>query len=564
MELAPIVLFVYNRLSHTQQTLDALALNEFASDSILYVYADGAKENATDRDHENIVSIREIVKSCQGFKEIHFINREKNYGLANNIVNGVTDVVNRHGKIIVLEDDIITSTGFLKFMNNALSVYEENEKVMHISGYMFPVKGSLPQTFFYKQTSCWGWATWKRAWKHYNRNSIELLNRAYALPNFTDIDIDGTNQFVKQLEDNITGLINTWAVKWQFSVFINNGLCLHPKVSLVQNIGMDGTGEHCVPNPDFFIPELAKNINVVKSPVRDYGKVYPLLKQFYKRMHNKPSNISLKSILKKCIPSWIKEQLKLLIQPDYVNYIQDKKKIESLPRYVSAKIKFKGKNLVIVDVASYEFIRKELFEKEIYKFTADSQTPYIIDCGANIGLSIIYFKELFPLAEIVAFEPDAKVFNALSENMRSFGYTDVKLIERGLWDEETVLQFYSEGADGGRIATKEDINITEIKTEKLRPYLSKTVDLLKIDIEGAEIKVLNDCKDLLHIVKRIFVEYHSFIDRPQELSDLFEILFSAGFRVYVSSPGLSSINPFMKINSYNGMDMQLNIYAIKE
>ncbi len=129
-------------------------------------------------------------------------------------------------------------------MNDALQVYENEQQVMHISGYMFPVKSRLPQTFFYRQTSCWGWATWKRAWKYYNNNALDLMHKASSLSYFNEIDIDGTNQFVKQLEENISGNLKTWAVKWQFSVFIQNGLCLHPGVSMVQNIGIDNFHHH--------------------------------------------------------------------------------------------------------------------------------------------------------------------------------------------------------------------------------------------------------------------------------------------------------------------------------
>ncbi len=562
MNLAPIILFVYNRPSHTLKTLESLEQNFLAKESILYVFADGAKENITKFELEEIAAVDSVVKSHKWCKEVIYIKRERNFGLADNIVDGVADVLMRHEKVIVLEDDLVTSPGFLQYMNQALTIYQSEEKAMHVSGYMFPVKGRLPETFFFKQSSCWGWGTWKRAWKYYNGNSRLLLNQAFNLPNFNEINIDGTNQFVKQLEDNISGILKTWAVKWQFSIFVNDGLCLHPKISLVQNIGLDNSGENCGENNNFEIPRLANKIQVIKLPVSDYKNVYPKLRRFYKEMYLQSWEI--KTILKGLVPHRIKKEIKKWFKPGYQQLLSEQKRIENHPRYVPTKVIFNDRTLEITDIASFEFIRKELFENNIYKFKTNIERPYIIDCGANIGLSIIYFKTLFPNAEIVAFEPDFAVFQSLAKNIESFGYTDVKLIRKAIWNEETILRFFSEGADGGRIATNENENIIEVHTESLKPYLQRTVDFLKIDIEGAELTVLRDCQDLLHNVQRLFVEYHSFIGKPQELKDLIEILSSNGFRVYISSPGLASANPFLKINSYNGMDMQLNINAIRE
>src|SRR5690606_23296506 len=152
-DLAPIALFVYNRPRHTLQTLEALAKNDLAKYSTLYVFSDGPQSDAPDHDTMLISRVREVVDSQNWCAETIHIKRDTNLGLAENIVSGVTQVLQRHGRVIVLEDDIITGTGFLTFMNDALSVYAQDEQVMHISGYMFPVNGTLPETFFYKQTS---------------------------------------------------------------------------------------------------------------------------------------------------------------------------------------------------------------------------------------------------------------------------------------------------------------------------------------------------------------------------------------------------------------------------
>ena len=171
MLLAPIILFVYNRLRHTHITVEALQDNELANKSQLIIYSDGAQKPS---DENSVKKVRQYIHSINGFKDIQIIEREKNWGLANSIIKGVTDVLKNENKVIVLEDDIVTSPFFLRFMNQALEVYEDKHKVMHISGYIFPIdKTGLPETFFYRSPSCWGWATWKRAWTHFERNVDE-------------------------------------------------------------------------------------------------------------------------------------------------------------------------------------------------------------------------------------------------------------------------------------------------------------------------------------------------------------------------------------------------------
>jgi acetyltransferase-like isoleucine patch superfamily enzyme len=247
MNLAPIVLFVYNRPWHTEQTLSALEKNKLAPDSILYIYADGAKENASTEQLQKIQEVRNIIKQDWKFKEIHIIERAENWGLASNIENGVTKIVNEHGKIIVLEDDIVTSIGFLKFMNDALTLYQDEEKIMHINGYMFPskVQENMGNTFFCQIAFSWSWATWDYNWKNYTTDSIDIWQKLRDKKLFSRLNMDDTYSFQTQLEENIKGKIKTWAVKWHAVMVLNNFLALTPKTTLVVNIGNDGTGDNC-------------------------------------------------------------------------------------------------------------------------------------------------------------------------------------------------------------------------------------------------------------------------------------------------------------------------------
>lgn len=241
-ELAPVVLFVYNRPWHTQQTIEALQKNELASESELFIYSDAPKN---DEAKGLVKEVRGLVKSITGLKKVTVIERDKNWGLADSIIDGVTTIVNQYGKVIILEDDIVTSSYFLRYMNDALNFYQEQEKVMHISGWNYPVNTSdLPETVFLRGTSCWGWATWNRAWQYFEKDPKKLL-KAFSKLDRYKFDYDGSAGMWSQVIGNLTGKLNTWAIFWYATVFKMEGLCLHPSKSLVENIGHDGSGEHC-------------------------------------------------------------------------------------------------------------------------------------------------------------------------------------------------------------------------------------------------------------------------------------------------------------------------------
>ena len=537
--------------------------NELADQSVLYIYADGPKENATEEQSKKIEEVRRLIKTKKWCNEVNIIEAEKNKGLADSIIDGVTEIVNKHGKVIVLEDDIVSSKGFLKYMNDALDVYENEERVFHISGYMFPVKGKLPETFFYKQTSCWGWGTWANKWNQLEKSALKLHQQLVETGKINYADIDGTHQFLNQLKANMDGTLKTWAVLWHFSVFLKNGLSFHPGRSLVTNIGMDDTGENCGIT-DIFSVETVENIRVKKIAIKDFKKVYKYLKRFYGTDNKSNVLNSTGSKIKSLIPFKIKHRIKILTNKNFKEEELEKLRIQNLPRFTETETTFLDKKIKIADNASFQFIKKEIFDQQIYKFNCATETPYIIDCGANIGLSIIYFKQLFPNAEIIGFEPDDTIFNVLKHNIEVFNLSNVVLIKKACWNKETTLQFYSEGADGGRAAKDFDTNnLIEVETTRLRNYLNRKVDFLKIDIEGAENEVLHDIKDLLVNVDRVFVEFHSFVGKEQMLPEILDILKKRGFRFNIHHIGVYSSNPFISIQDHSNMDLQLNIYGYR-
>ncbi|MFZ5570627.1 MAG: glycosyltransferase [Thermodesulfobacteriota bacterium] len=243
MDLTPIILFVYNRPKHTRQTVEALQRNALADESELFIFSDGPK---TPEAEISVMAVRQYIHSIDGFKKIHLIERERNYGLANSIITGITEIVNQYGKVIILEDDIVTSPFFLRFMNEALHGYQNEEIIMQISGYMFPVALKRNEdTLLLPFTSIWGWATWQRAWKHFDPalSGHEKLKRSKQLQK--KFNINNSYPFVRMLEAQLKGEINTWDIGWYLSVFLLNGLTLFPSISFTRNIGFDGSGVHC-------------------------------------------------------------------------------------------------------------------------------------------------------------------------------------------------------------------------------------------------------------------------------------------------------------------------------
>ncbi len=241
-ELAPVVLFTYNRLDHTNKTIEALKQNVLADETELFIYSDAPKNEGA---KDSVAAVRAYLRSVTGFKKIEIIEREENWGLARNIIDGVTKIVNEYGRIIVLEDDIVTSPYFLQYMNDALRIYEQEPKVMAISSYYWAKDTSnLPETFFLDWFCCWGWATWKDIWNRFERNPNDLIKN-YNLKDDLHFNMNGTSNIWAQVEQNITGEIYTWAVFFYFTIYINHGLVLYSNEDLSMNIGMDNTGEHC-------------------------------------------------------------------------------------------------------------------------------------------------------------------------------------------------------------------------------------------------------------------------------------------------------------------------------
>lgn len=291
--LAPIVLFVYNRPLHTQRTVEALQKNEHAHESDLIIYSDEAKKE-TDRVH--VDAVRTYIRSIAGFKSVTIIEQSENKGLAASIIRGVTDTVNRYGRVIVLEDDIVTSPYFLRFMNDALDHYENEKKVWHISGWNYPIDGKdIGDVFLWRLMNCWGWATWADRWAHFEKDPQKCVD-TFSKEDIHRFNLDGAENFFGHIRANIEGTLNTWAIFWYATIFKNNGLCLNPRQTFVQNIGVDGSGMNC-DSHDNFDGTIAKSYNIVFQAEMTENKIaLDRVREFYKKKRSLLQKIKQKIV----------------------------------------------------------------------------------------------------------------------------------------------------------------------------------------------------------------------------------------------------------------------------
>lgn len=295
--LAPIILFVYNRPKHTRRTLEALEKNLLAQDSLLYIISDAAKNADA---VENVNTVRAIIREPWDFKHITIIERQKNWGLAENVIDGVTKIINEHDKAIVLEDDLETSPYALTYFNDALHRYEHEERVMEISGYMYPVEHPkrLPKSFFFRVANSWGWATWKRAWDHFNPD-INALTQHFKRKDIWRFSIEGKENFWKQVKEFKAGKINSWAIRWYLSVFNQHGLVLYPRQSMIKNIGTDGSGTHSDLDNVYHVELATQKVKYFPKEIVENEKAYEAIKYFYAHRKGNIAERLIRFLIKK-------------------------------------------------------------------------------------------------------------------------------------------------------------------------------------------------------------------------------------------------------------------------
>lgn len=286
-QLAPIAFFAYNRPGHTRQALESLSKNHLADQSSLFIFVDGPKPGASEATIAAIEEVRKVVAEKKWCKEVTIAASETNKGMFKANIEGITGIVNQFGKIIALEDDGILSPGFLTYMNDALDFYENTPRVMHVSAFTRPdlqpaVDKVEAETYFFYHTTTWGWGTWKRAWDKYSTDALAVRKAITAKGNIKKLNMDGTFEFYWGLKA-VAKKQFSWNTIWHSVVFLNDGLCLYPKRSLVDNIGHDGSGTNCLPDERFTQTEaLANHIAVTAIPLTEHEGV----RSYYVKMHS--------------------------------------------------------------------------------------------------------------------------------------------------------------------------------------------------------------------------------------------------------------------------------------
>lgn len=296
MSLAPIALFTYNRLEHLRKTIDGLKGNTPAKDSELFIFSDGPKSKI---DTLEVAEVRNFIKTISGFKSVKIIERSENWGLAKSIIAGVTEIVNQFGKVIVVEDDLVTSPYFLKYMNDGLELYAHNDSVISIHGYVYPVADTLPETFFIKGADCWGWATWKRGWDIFEPNGHKLLRELESQNLTKEFNFNDSYDYTGMLRGQIAGKNNSWAIRWYASAFLKNKLTLYPGRSLVKNIGNDKSGTHSGSTTIYDTEISSSPVTLSEIAIQEDPYARKRFVEYFKKIIRPRRYHSVRSILRK-------------------------------------------------------------------------------------------------------------------------------------------------------------------------------------------------------------------------------------------------------------------------
>lgn len=297
MGYAPIALFVYCRPEHAQSTVEALLLNKESNETDLYIFSDAPKN---EKAVAGVKATRKYIHSITGFKTVNIYEREKNWGLAKSLIDGITKIVNEYGRIIIVEDDIEVSPYFLKYMNDALEMYADDEKVASIHGYVYPHTEKLPDTFFIRGADCWGWATWKRAWDVFSFDASALKNEIVKRRLQKQFNFDYTYDYLGLLQKQIDGKVSSWAICWYASTFLMGMYTLYPNIPMANQTGNDGGpgATHSNDNKEFETVVNCEPLTLNRIEICESPDGYRMFSEFHKRL-NSGIKFRLKMFLKK-------------------------------------------------------------------------------------------------------------------------------------------------------------------------------------------------------------------------------------------------------------------------
>lgn len=297
---APIVLFTYSRLKNTRETVEHLLANVEAAQSDIYIFSDAPKN---EKAQGKVDEVRKYLHSIQGFKSVTIIEREENWGLAKNIISGITEIVDKFGRVIVLEDDHSVTPFFLKYMNEGLERYKDDERIISIHGYVYPHKEDLPEAFLIKGADCWSWATWKRGWNLFCSDAKKLYDELINEKKDKEFNFNNSYHYMDMLKRQINGTANSWAICWYASAFLNNKYTLYPGQSLMQLNDADGKDATHSSSNSLFVVDIKKGpINWALVDDKEESKEGRLMfEKFFRSLKTWKSHINdfLKLFLKR-------------------------------------------------------------------------------------------------------------------------------------------------------------------------------------------------------------------------------------------------------------------------
>jgi len=295
--LAPIALFVYNRPGHTRRTVEALLANPQAARSDLFVYADGPKSAS---DAGPVAEVRAYLAEVSGFKSLTVQASAYNRGLANSIIAGVSDMLGRFERVIVLEDDLVTSPHFLSYMNRALELYRDDERVVSVHGYIYPMVGELPETFFLRGADCWGWGTWRRGWRLFEPDGRLLLKELQGRRLTGAFDLGHAFPFTRMLREQVEGKKDSWAIRWHASAFLKGALTLYPGRTLVRNVGHDASGTNCGATKSFDSELAEEPVRLRRIPLVEGRAALSLINDYFWSLQPAPKRM-LRRVLERLL-----------------------------------------------------------------------------------------------------------------------------------------------------------------------------------------------------------------------------------------------------------------------
>jgi FkbM family methyltransferase len=582
MDCPPVIFLIFNRPEHTRRVFEKI---REVQPRHLFVVADGPRPGHA-ADEDRCAAVRAVIDDVDWPCDVHREFAETNLGCGRRVSSGITAAFEQFESAIILEDDCVPDSSFFEYCSTLLERYRDNPRVMCISGDNFQdgvIRGD-GDYYFSKYAHCWGWATWKRAWQSYDINIPDW-------PRWRDSDV--FEEICPQAEERrywssifdrcYRDDIDTWDYQWILCCWMHQGLTALPNTNLVENIGIGPEATHTkvteapsrstgkltsLSPPSEITVDTEADLYTYRRHIRCYQE--ESVSRSARLIRGLRTSLSpvIRTLDKLPLTRELLFALRLCLKPDFRYRRRETRRLKHFPRYQTTETCLPGVSTLIADSASFLFAYDAIIEQQIYEFDSRSDSPMIIDGGANIGLALFYFKTRFPKSRIIAFEPDPNLFQILTRNVETWGFTDVQLNNCALWTKNDVLKFECEGGhsgslvEGNRDSQHLETQI-EVPTRALSDYLREPVDFLKLDIEGAETQVLRSCEPLLGNVRKLFVEYHSYPNVPQTIAELLTILDRAGFRVSIHAEVAPS-KPFTAAPRSTGMDLGLDIFAWRE